>query len=78
MFLAVRMLSDYWHLLACAAAALVVWKINSYRKNPRVNLPPGPKPWPVIGNLLDMPSTDARAKFTEWGKVHGEITVIYI
>ena len=34
-------------------------------------LPPGPKGYPVIGNLLDMPSRTPWIKFAEWSKVYG-------
>ncbi len=29
---------------------------------------PGPKPKPLIGNMLDMPSKDAAQVFIQWGK----------
>lgn len=30
--------------------------------------PPGPPGYPVIGNLLDMPSKNSYLTFTEWAK----------
>lgn len=32
------------------------------RKGKQYPLPPGPKPWPVLGNITDMPKTGVR----EW------------
>lgn len=33
--------------------------------------PPGPKPLPVLGNILDMPSSYQHLKFTEWSERWG-------
>lgn len=35
-------------------------------------LPPGPAPLPVLGNLLDMPTSYQWKTFAEWGKAWGE------
>lgn len=35
-------------------------------------LPPGPKKWPLLGNLLDMPSSKEWVTFAEWGVKWGE------
>jgi fumagillin biosynthesis cytochrome P450 monooxygenase len=41
-------------LIGCAVLALII--IYLYRSNTTAsNLPPGPKPLPLIGNLLDLP-----------------------
>lgn len=36
------------------------WKQSSSR------LPPGPRGWPLIGNLLDMPTSDEWVRYAEW------------
>lgn len=33
--------------------------------------PPGPKPLPLIGNLLDMPNTQQWLTFMRWGDTYG-------
>jgi len=38
----------------------------------RAPLPPGPKGYPVIGNIFDMPSCREWETFTEWGRTYGK------
>ncbi|KAH8100146.1 CyP450 monooxygenase [Cristinia sonorae] len=38
------------------------------RSRPSLLLPPGPKPWPIIGNALDMPTVRPWEKYREWCK----------
>ena len=43
----------------------VVYWLNGQRQGR--NLPPGPKKYPLIGNLLSMPSTLEWETFAKWG-----------
>ncbi|THH15045.1 hypothetical protein EUX98_g9525 [Antrodiella citrinella] len=36
-------------------------------------LPPGPKGWPIVGNLFDMPESFHWLKYYEWSKQYGPI-----
>ncbi|KAH9917582.1 cytochrome P450 [Fomitopsis serialis] len=36
-------------------------------------MPPGPAGWPVIGNILDMPSSHEWRTFAQWGETWGDI-----
>ena len=38
--------------------------------------PPGPKPWPIIGNLLDSPKQSQWTAYAEMSKEHGLSDVI--
>ncbi|KAK7681339.1 hypothetical protein QCA50_015430 [Cerrena zonata] len=39
-------------------------------------LPPGPNGYPIIGNLLDMPSVTPWKTFTDWSKVYGDVVYL--
>jgi len=51
--------------LAVAWAALIYFRRASSRSLP---LPPGPKRWPLIGNLLQVPRTLEWETYARWGK----------
>ena len=38
----------------------------------RLPLPPGPKPKPIIGNLIDLPKTSLWHTVSQWKKIYGE------
>ncbi|KAF9649833.1 cytochrome P450 [Thelephora ganbajun] len=59
-------------VLGCAALVrLARWRSRS-------NLPPGPKGYPIVGNLLDLPSTHVWEQFGAWGRQYGEIIYLNI
>ncbi|KAF9484052.1 cytochrome P450 [Pholiota conissans] len=39
-------------------------------------LPPGPRGWPLLGNLLDMPTSREWLTFADWGRKWGDIVSI--
>jgi hypothetical protein len=47
--------------------------ISSFRKRSPFPLPPGPRGYPVVGNLVDMPShqTPSWLTFAKWGEIYG-------
>jgi hypothetical protein len=46
------------------------------RLTSKLPLPPGPKPWPIIGNLLDLPKNKAWITYQLWSQQYGD--VIYL
>lgn len=39
----------------------------------RLPLPPGPRPLPLVGNILDMPKFYEWYTYHEWNKKYGEL-----
>ncbi|KAL1718354.1 cytochrome P450 [Schizophyllum commune] len=51
-----------------AIAATFAFVAYAIRRRHRAPLPPGPKGWPIIGNLLDIPSTYEWEKYMQWAR----------
>lgn len=50
------------------AGIYFVRRLLSKRRSP---LPPGPRGYPIIGNVLDMPTDRPWLTFTQWGEKWG-------
>ncbi|KDO76113.1 hypothetical protein CISIN_1g010704mg [Citrus sinensis] len=59
--------------------SIIIFILFVYRLYPwlRYRLPPGPYPWPIIGNLLDVKPDRCRC-FAEWSKIYGPIMSVWI
>jgi hypothetical protein len=54
-------------LLLVTGIAFLYWVT---KKTPH-SLPPGPKGWPFVGNLLDIPKETFYKKYSEWAQMYG-------
>lgn len=65
----------FYFLIGAPIFIFVLSKIYFLRKRGMRNglkKPPGPKGWPLIGNLLDMPTSNQYLTYMAWGKKYGE------
>ncbi|XP_069510661.1 cytochrome P450 2C23-like [Ambystoma mexicanum] len=61
-------------LLALALLLLVApWK-----KKKQLNLPPGPAPWPLVGNLLQLDKYEPHATLMQLREIYGDVFTVYL
>ncbi|KAI6142757.1 cytochrome P450 [Pisolithus tinctorius] len=65
-------MSTSWLGLCLAGAGIFLIKRIISKKNP-APFPPGPKPLPLIGNLLDIPSEKQWLTFSDWADKFGDV-----
>nr|ASA69176.1 coumarate 3-hydroxylase [Boehmeria nivea] len=63
-------------LLAIPIAILAVLVSNKLIQRLRFKFPPGPRPWPVVGNLYDIKPVRFRC-FAEWARSYGPIISVW-
>ncbi|CAL1701473.1 unnamed protein product [Somion occarium] len=65
-------------LQIAVATILFLLCVYIYSRRPKRNLPPGPPPVPLIGNILQLPKEEAWFQFTEWGRIYGDVITLFI
>uniref|UniRef100_A0A0W0F5Q6 Cytochrome p450 n=1 Tax=Moniliophthora roreri TaxID=221103 RepID=A0A0W0F5Q6_MONRR len=61
--------------LASVLVSVCAWHIYLKSKHPR-NLPPGPKGYPIVGNLFQLDVDQPWHSLIEWKKTYGDIVYI--
>ncbi|XP_046567781.1 steroid 17-alpha-hydroxylase/17,20 lyase-like [Haliotis rubra] len=74
-------LTQWWPQSVITQALVVgivvgVIAYNLFKK--RYNLPPGPKGWPLVGNLLEVRGTLLFRKLRDWSKTYGPVMTIQL
>ena len=59
----------YRSLASAILGCVVLVRLTRWTSRP--GLPPGPKGYPIVGNLLDFPPTHLWEKLGAWGKQYG-------
>jgi hypothetical protein len=65
--------------LATSGIALVYLVLLRRHRSTALQLngnPPGPKPWPFLGNVLDMPRTKEWQTFHQWTQKYGMFDIL--
>ena len=64
-----------YHILALLLFSYILfkqWKKSTSRNPNRLPLPPGPKGYPLLENLFDMPTDKPWLVYDNWGKTYGK------
>ncbi|KAJ7828228.1 cytochrome P450 [Mycena olivaceomarginata] len=62
-------MTAYFYSASCVVLVLLVCRY-ALRTQSNLPLPPGPRKLPLLGNLLDMPSSLARERYMQWSKTY--------
>ena len=58
-------------LIGVVVLILALIPLYQALKRKRLSLPPGPKGWPLIGNLFDIPQSDVVKTYAGWAQKYG-------
>jgi len=60
-------------IIVLLSSLVTLLAIRNYQRRWGLPYPPGPRPFPLIGNLLDIPKKFSWLTYTELSKTHGII-----
>ena len=62
----------YLSVVTVALGCIALVRVARRRRS---DLPPGPRGYPIVGNLFDLPPTHIWEKFAEFGQQYGTLSV---
>ncbi|XP_053577633.1 cytochrome P450 2A4 [Bombina bombina] len=65
-------------ILVVTAVTFILYLVSWGRKTRRQNLPPGPAPWPFLGNLLQFKPGEFPQTLMKLSKTYGSVFTIYV
>ncbi|THU94381.1 cytochrome P450 [Dendrothele bispora CBS 962.96] len=65
-------------LLLFALVVVVAVRVFRAPRTPSIPLPPGPKPVPILGNILDLTPKELWLRATSWSKHYGELVYLHV
>jgi hypothetical protein len=67
-------MTNIFAILTVSVALFALWAV--FRPKSRLPLPPGPKPWPIVGNFFDWPSNGKEWEtFAIWKEKYGSVVL---
>ncbi|THH15228.1 hypothetical protein EW146_g5214 [Bondarzewia mesenterica] len=67
-----------YSLLGAIASASIVFAWYCQRRALAVPLPPGPRPWPILGNLKDLRPEQPWLTASQWARKYGSIVYVHV
>lgn len=64
-------LSSIADLLALLLFLASIWAVRDYRRRRGLPYPPGPRPLPIIGNMLDIPKQFSWLAYSKFSETYG-------
>ncbi|XP_066298657.1 cytochrome P450 2U1-like [Branchiostoma lanceolatum] len=60
-------------ILQSTLVLLAVFVVTSWHFSTPKNLPPGPRGWPIVGNIFSLANSNRCLTFTDWAKTYGPV-----
>jgi hypothetical protein len=64
------------YLAGSVAGIVALYAIRRQDSHRSLQLPPGPKPLPLLGNLLDIPKNMAWLTYQAWNERYGDVVYV--
>jgi hypothetical protein len=62
--------------IVCVALTIILIALSNRRNTSRLSFPPGPRSFPLIGNVFDLPKLHSWSTFDKWIKIYGTLVLV--